>query len=43
MSAVMNAVFSLKTGILVRYDHLPAPGVAYKTDTLFTTAIVAKF
>ncbi len=43
ISAVMNSVFSLKTGMLVRYDHLPAPGVAYKTDTLFTTAIVAKF
>ncbi len=43
ISAVMNAIFSLKTGILIRYDHLPAPGVLYKTDTLFTTSIVAKF
>jgi putative salt-induced outer membrane protein len=42
-SAVMTSIFSLKTGVLLRYDHLPAPGVKYKTDTLFTTAIVAKF
>lgn len=43
MSAVLSSVFSLKTGILLRYDHLPAPGVLYKTDTLFTTSLVAKF
>lgn len=43
MSAVLNSIFSLKAGILLRYDHFPAPGIAYKTDTLFTTALVAKF
>jgi putative salt-induced outer membrane protein len=43
VSAMMNEIFSLKTGVLVRYDHDPAPGVLYKTDTLFTTSIVAKF
>ena len=43
LSAMMNEIFSLKTGILVRYDHAPAPGIKYKTDTLFTTALVAKF
>lgn len=43
MSAVLNSIFSLKSGILLRYDHFPAPGIQYKTDTLFTTALVAKF
>jgi putative salt-induced outer membrane protein len=43
MAAVLNNVFSLKSGILLRYDHSPAPGVLYETDTLFTTALVAKF
>jgi putative salt-induced outer membrane protein len=43
LSAVMNSIFSLKSGVLLRYDHFPAPGIVYKTDTLFTTALVAKF
>lgn len=43
LSAALNSIFSLKTGVLLRYDHAPAPGVIYKTDTLFTTALVAKF
>lgn len=43
ISAMLNSVFSLKTGILLRYDHAPAPGVNYKEDVLFTTALVAKF
>lgn len=43
VSAALNSIFSLKAGVLVRYDHLPAPGILYKTDTLFTTALVAKF
>ncbi len=43
MSAVLSSVFSLKSGILLRYDHAPAPGILYNTDTLFTTALVAKF
>lgn len=43
LSAVLNSTFSLKSGVLLRYDHFPAPGIAYKTDTLFTTALVAKF
>lgn len=41
--AMLNSVFSMKTGILLRYDHFPAPGIVNKTDTLFTTALVAKF
>lgn len=43
ISAMLSEIFSLKTGMLLRYDHAPAPGVLYKTDTLFTTALVAKF
>ena len=43
IAAVLNSIFSLKSGVLLRYDHLPAPGILYKTDTLFTTALVAKF
>lgn len=43
VNAVLTSIFSLKTGVLVRYDHAPAPGIKYKEDTLFTTALVAKF
>lgn len=43
ISAVISAIFSLKTGYLVRYDNLPNSGIFHKTDTLLTTAIVSKF
>lgn len=43
LSAILTDIFSLKTGFLLRYDHLPAPGIRYKTDTLFNTTLVAKF
>lgn len=43
LTAMLNSVFSLKSSILLRYDHMPAPGVTYKEDTLFSTALVAKF
>ncbi len=43
ISAALTNIFALKTGALLRYDHFPAPGIVYKTDTLFTTALVAKF
>ncbi len=43
VSAMANSIFSLKSSVLIRYDHLPAPGILYETDTLFTTALVAKF
>lgn len=43
ISAVASSIFSFKSSVLVRYDHFPAPGILYKTDTLFTTALVAKF
>jgi putative salt-induced outer membrane protein len=41
--AVLSSMFSLKSGFLMRYDQLPAPGIQHKTDTLITTALVAKF
>lgn len=43
LMAVISSIFSLKSGVLLRYDHFPAPGILYKTDVLFTTALVAKF
>ncbi len=43
LSAVLSKIFSLKTGVLLRHDQVPAPGILFKTDTLFTTALVAKF
>jgi putative salt-induced outer membrane protein len=43
LMAMLNSVFSLKSGILLRYDHMPAPGILFKTDTLFSTTLVAKF
>jgi putative salt-induced outer membrane protein len=43
LSAVLSSIFSLKSGVLLRNDNSPAPGIKYKTDTLFTTALVAKF
>lgn len=43
VSLMMSEILSMKTGYLVRYDNLPAPGIHYRTDSLFTTALVAKF
>ena len=43
VSAAMSAIFSLKVAYMVKYDHLPNPGVAHQTDSIFTTALVAKF
>lgn len=43
ISAMLTEIFSLKTAYLVKYDHLPTGGAAYKTDSTFTTALVAKF
>lgn len=43
VSAALSTMFSIKTAYLLRYDHLPAPGTSTKTDTLLTTALVAKF
>ncbi len=43
VSAALTSVFSIKSAYLLRYDHMPAPTSTTKTDTLLTTALVAKF
>ncbi len=43
LSVLLSQVFSVKAGYLLRYWNEPPAGVAFKTDTIFTTALVAKF
>lgn len=43
MMAAINSVFSMQLSSGIRYDHEPAPGIRYKTESLFTSALVAKF
>jgi len=43
LSAALSSVFAMKTGILLRYNHLPPVASAQKADTTFTTALTAKF
>lgn len=43
LGVMMNKTLSLRTTYLVKFDHLPAENVKEKTDTVFTTALVAKF
>ena len=43
VSAVLTSVFSIKSAYLLRYDNIPAATAVTKTDTLLTTALVAKF
>ena len=43
LTAVMTDVFSLKSAYLMKYNHAPSSAAAEKTDTLLTTALVAKF
>lgn len=43
ISAALSQVFSIKTSYLLRYDHEPADGAELRTDTLLSTALVAKF
>ncbi len=42
LSATLSDVFSVKSGYLIRYYNTP-PVPAKTTDTIFTTALVAKF
>lgn len=42
VSAMLTSIFSIKTSYLLRYDHDPALN-SKTTDTLLTTALVAKF
>ncbi len=41
VQARLDNVFSVKTAYLVKFDNIPA--AIYKTDTLFSTALIAKF
>lgn len=41
--AQLQSIFSIKVGYLFRYDNLPAPGASTKSDSTFTTSLVAKF
>lgn len=43
VSAALTSIFSIKSAYLLRYDHLPAATATTRTDTLLTTALVAKF
>lgn len=43
ISAALNNIFSIKTAYLLRYDRVPPPTAKTRTDTLLTTALVAKF
>lgn len=43
LSAMLTQIFSVKMAYLVKYDHVPNTGVVHNTDTVFTTALVAKF
>ncbi|MES2769216.1 MAG: DUF481 domain-containing protein [Bdellovibrionota bacterium] len=41
INASLDSTFSIKTAYLVKYDNMPA--AAHKTDSLFSTALIAKF
>jgi putative salt-induced outer membrane protein YdiY len=41
-AAALSDVFSIKSAYFLRYNNAP-PAPAFKTDTAFTTALVAKF
>ena len=43
ITAMLNEIFSIKTAYLLRFDNQPAPGATRKTDSTFTTSLVAKF
>lgn len=43
VASALNSTFSVKTAYLVRYNNRPPVAKADKTDTTFTTALVAKF
>ncbi|NDD90691.1 DUF481 domain-containing protein [bacterium] len=43
IQAMLSEWLSLKVGYEMRYINEPLPGAQYKTDTVFSTALVAKF
>jgi putative salt-induced outer membrane protein YdiY len=42
-SVLLTSVLALKTAYLVNFDNQPNPGIAKKTDSTFTTSLVAKY
>ena len=43
VSATLSEIFSLKLAYLIKYNNTPPTGTVFKTDSVFTTALVAKF
>lgn len=43
VSSVLTSIFSIKSAYGLRFNNSPVAGVTHKTDTVFTTALVAKF
>lgn len=41
INAALDNIFSIKTAYLVKYDNVPA--AEYRTDSLFSTSLIAKF
>jgi len=41
INAAIDNTFSVKTAYLVKYDNVPA--AEYRTDSLFSTSLIAKF
>lgn len=42
-TAALNSVLAVKAAYLVKFDNQPNPGVSKKTDTVFTTSLVATY
>lgn len=42
-SANLTTILAIKTAFLVKFDNMPAPTAGTKTDSLFTTSLVAKY
>jgi putative salt-induced outer membrane protein len=42
-SAAITTILAIKAAFLVKYDNTPAPTAGTKTDSLFTTSLVAKY
>lgn len=43
LSAALSEIFAVKSAYLIKYYNAPPIGTAYRTDTAFTTSLVAKF
>lgn len=43
LSAALSNLFSVKTGYLLKFDHMPNAAGLKPADKIFTTALVAKF